>query len=77
MGHLVAGTAGLRQVLAREGVTDPLWYKVRKNRKASKYTRSATPEGADLRTLGRVAVSGGGTLAVRRDDGGESVPDPV
>ncbi len=52
------GPPGLGQVLAREGVTDPLWYKVRKNRKASKYTRRATPEGADLRTLGRVAVSG-------------------
>ena len=25
MGHLAAGTAGLRQVLAREGVTDPVW----------------------------------------------------
>ena len=38
----------LRQVLAREGVTDPLWYEVRKSRKAPKYARRAAAEGADL-----------------------------
>jgi hypothetical protein len=52
------GPPGLRQVLAREGVTDPLWYRVPKSRKASKYPRRTTAEGPDLRTLGRVAVSG-------------------
>ena len=55
---LGGGPPGLRQVLAREGVTDPLWHQVRKSRKASKYARRATAEGADRRTLGRVAVSG-------------------
>ncbi len=51
------GLPELRRVLARGGVTDPLWYEVRKRRKAPEYARRATAEGADLRTLGRVAVS--------------------
>jgi diacylglycerol kinase (ATP) len=42
------GLAELRRVLAREGVTDPLWYEVRKSRKAPRYARRAAAEGADL-----------------------------
>jgi diacylglycerol kinase (ATP) len=42
------GLPELRQVLAREGVTDPLWYEVRKSRKAPKHARRAVAEGADL-----------------------------
>jgi diacylglycerol kinase (ATP) len=42
------GLRELRQVLAREGVTDPLWYEVRKSRKAPKYARLAAAEGSDL-----------------------------
>ena len=45
---LGGGLRELRDVLAREGVTDPLWYEVRKNRKAPKYARRAAAEGADL-----------------------------
>ncbi|HEX4657276.1 MAG TPA: diacylglycerol kinase family protein [Streptosporangiaceae bacterium] len=42
------GLPELRQVLARESVTDPLWYEVKKSRKAPKYARRAAAEGADL-----------------------------
>jgi len=42
------GLAELRRVLAAGGVTDPLWYGVRKSRKAPKYARRAAAEGADL-----------------------------
>ncbi|HTV98799.1 MAG TPA: diacylglycerol kinase family protein [Streptosporangiaceae bacterium] len=42
------GLPELRQVLAGEGVTEPLWYEVRKSRKAPKYARRAIDEGADL-----------------------------
>jgi diacylglycerol kinase (ATP) len=42
------GLPELREVLAHEGVTDPLWYEVRKSRKAPKYARRAADEGADL-----------------------------
>jgi diacylglycerol kinase (ATP) len=38
----------LREVLAREGVTDPLWYEVPKSRKAPKYARRALAEGAEV-----------------------------
>ena len=41
------GLPELRQVLAREGVTDPLWFEVRKSRKAPEYARRAAAEGAD------------------------------
>jgi diacylglycerol kinase (ATP) len=43
-----SGLPELRQVLAREGVADPLWYEVKKSRKAPKYARRAVAEGADL-----------------------------
>jgi diacylglycerol kinase (ATP) len=42
------GLCELRQVLAREGITDPLWYEVQKSRKAPKYARRAAADGADL-----------------------------
>jgi diacylglycerol kinase (ATP) len=41
------GLRELRQVLAREGVTDPLWYEVKKSRRAPKCARQAAAKGAD------------------------------
>jgi diacylglycerol kinase (ATP) len=42
------GLPELRTVLAREGVTEPLWYEVPKSRKAPKLVKRALEEGADL-----------------------------
>ncbi|HEU5385043.1 MAG TPA: diacylglycerol kinase family protein, partial [Streptosporangiaceae bacterium] len=42
------GLPELRQVLAREGVTDPLWYEVKKSRRAPEYARRAAARGADV-----------------------------
>jgi diacylglycerol kinase (ATP) len=42
------GLSELRQVLAREGFADPLWYEVKKSRKAPKYARRARAHGADV-----------------------------
>ncbi len=42
------GLRELREVLAREGVADPLWYEVAKSRKAPKYARRALAQGADV-----------------------------
>ena len=42
------GLAELREVLAREGSTDPLWYEVAKSRKAPKYARRALTHGAEV-----------------------------
>jgi diacylglycerol kinase (ATP) len=42
------GLDELRHVLAREGVTDPLWYELKKSRKAPKYARRAAARGAGL-----------------------------
>ncbi len=42
------GLPELREVLAREGFTDPLWYEVNKSRKAPKRARQALSEGAEL-----------------------------
>jgi diacylglycerol kinase (ATP) len=42
------GLRELRQVLAREGVTDPLWYEVKKSRHAPACARRAAAKGADL-----------------------------
>jgi diacylglycerol kinase (ATP) len=42
------GLGELRQALAREGVTDPLWFEVKKSRKAPKYARRAREQGADV-----------------------------
>src|SRR5665213_1464039 len=42
------GLGELRELLAREGFSDPLWYEVPKSRKAPKYARRAVAEGADV-----------------------------
>jgi diacylglycerol kinase (ATP) len=42
------GLPELRQVLASEGITDPLWYEVAKSRKAPKRARQALERGADV-----------------------------
>jgi diacylglycerol kinase family enzyme len=42
------GLPELRKVLAHEGVTDPLWYEVKKSRKAPKCAQKAIAEGADV-----------------------------
>ena len=42
------GLAELREVLAGEGCTDPLWYEVAKSRKAPKYARRALAHGAEV-----------------------------
>jgi diacylglycerol kinase family enzyme len=42
------GLAELREVLAREGATDPLLYEVAKSRKAPKYARRALTRGAEV-----------------------------
>jgi diacylglycerol kinase (ATP) len=45
---LGGGLDELRQVLADEGVSDPLWYEVPKSKKAPKKVKKALEEGADL-----------------------------
>ena len=45
---LGGGLPELREILAREGVTDPLWYEVSKSRRAPKYARRAVAKGADV-----------------------------
>ena len=45
---LGGGLPELREILAREGVTDPLWYEVKKSRRAPKYARRAAAQGADV-----------------------------
>jgi YegS/Rv2252/BmrU family lipid kinase len=42
------GLGELREVLAREGFADPLWYEVAKSRKAPKYARHALKQGAEV-----------------------------
>jgi diacylglycerol kinase (ATP) len=42
------GLGELREVLASHGHPDPLWYEVRKSRKAPKYARRALAEGAEV-----------------------------
>ena len=42
------GLRGLREVLEREDVTDPLWYEVKKSRHAPRCARRTAAEGADL-----------------------------
>lgn len=42
------GLPELREILAREGVTDPLWYEVKKSRRAPEYARRAAAKGADV-----------------------------
>jgi diacylglycerol kinase (ATP) len=45
---LGGGLSELRAALAREGVTDPLWFEVSKSRKAPKRARKALEQGAGL-----------------------------
>jgi diacylglycerol kinase (ATP) len=45
---LGGGLAELREVLAREGFPDPLWYEVAKSRKAPKCARRALADGAEV-----------------------------
>jgi diacylglycerol kinase (ATP) len=45
---LGGGLGELREVLAREGIADPLWYEVGKSRKAPKRARRALAEGAEI-----------------------------
>ena len=45
---LGGGLAELREVLAREGIAEPLWYEVGKSRKAPKRARKALAQGAEL-----------------------------
>jgi diacylglycerol kinase (ATP) len=42
------GLRELRNVLTREGVTDPLWYEVKKSRHAPAYALRAADQGADV-----------------------------
>jgi YegS/Rv2252/BmrU family lipid kinase len=42
------GLPELREILAREGVADPLWYEVKKSRRAPDYARRAADQGADV-----------------------------
>ena len=42
------GLPELREILAREGITDPLWYEVKKSRRAPDYARRAAARGADV-----------------------------
>src|SRR5881398_3558037 len=45
---LDGGLEKLRELLAREGFSTPLWYEVPKSRKAPRYARRALADGADL-----------------------------
>jgi diacylglycerol kinase family enzyme len=45
---LGGGLTELGEALAQEGVTDPLWYEVKKSRKAPRYARKAQAEGAEV-----------------------------
>jgi YegS/Rv2252/BmrU family lipid kinase len=45
---LGGGLPELREILAREGVTDPLWHEVSKSRRAPKYARRAAAKGVDV-----------------------------
>lgn len=42
------GLSELREVLAREGYADPLWYEIKTSSKAPKYARRALEKGADV-----------------------------
>lgn len=42
------GLPELRRILAAQGVTDPLWYEVKKSRRAPEYARRAAERGADV-----------------------------
>jgi diacylglycerol kinase (ATP) len=42
------GLPELRRILALEGVAAPLWYEVKKSRRAPEYARRAVAKGADV-----------------------------
>ena len=66
-----AGPEALRAALADEGVTEPLWFEVKKSRKAPKKAKRALREGAEL-----VLVWGGDGMVQRCVDAvaGSGVP---
>lgn len=68
---LGGGLIELREVLARYGVTDPLWFEVPKSKKAPKFVRRAVEAGVD-----RVFVWGGDGTVQRALDvlAGTGVP---
>jgi diacylglycerol kinase family enzyme len=45
---LGGGLGALRESLAAQGVTEPIWYEVPKSKKAPKRARRAVDDGADL-----------------------------
>ena len=45
---LGGGLAELREVLAREGYNEPLWYEIKTSSKAPKYARRALAKGAEV-----------------------------
>jgi diacylglycerol kinase family enzyme len=45
---LGGGLPELREILATEGVTNPLWYEVKKSRRAPEFARKAAAKGADV-----------------------------
>ena len=45
---LGGGLGELRELLAQEGVAEPLWYEVKKSRKAPKRARKALAHGAEM-----------------------------
>src|SRR5690349_16048024 len=45
---LGGGLGELRELLAREGFADPVWYEVPKSKKAPRRARQAVEQGADL-----------------------------
>ncbi|HEY3878789.1 MAG TPA: diacylglycerol kinase family protein [Trebonia sp.] len=45
---LGGGLPELREILASEGVTNPLWYEVKKSRRAPEFARKAAAKGADV-----------------------------
>jgi YegS/Rv2252/BmrU family lipid kinase len=60
---LGGGLPELRQLLAEEGVSDPIWHEVRKSKQAPARVRQAIDEGADL-----VFVWGGDGMVQRAVD---------
>ena len=46
--HMAGGLRELRELLAQEGVTDPIWHEVTKSRKAPECARRALGQGAGL-----------------------------
>jgi diacylglycerol kinase (ATP) len=57
------GLDELRAVLARDGVSEPMWYEVDKSKRAAKYVRQALQQGADV-----VVVWGGDGVVQRAID---------